>query len=356
MVMTRRATMKPIRKKRRRQPQSKILSLAFLFAIGATTHSAEAFSGVHRGRKTCIRMVDDERISEEEILAMGGDPFFLPDDDESKAKETTEKNQQQPLLSLSPQQQQLLQTLDTQYQELGNQYKAIGETISALKKEFGVADTTERDTKKNNNSQTASEILSNMAIGSATAEMPSFGMLSSLNMLEDEVEEERELTLEEQRLEIEEMGGDPFFLDDGSIDVENEDSSENQPSEALMAMAGGGNGETPSILGFLQNYQSSSEDEDKEGGKELSYEERKLEIEELGGDPFFLGEEDDAAVTSNVADRGQATRTDTAVSEERRPTDGMGPTPRFDKQSEIEDPADFEWDGIVNEDAHLDFD
>ena len=82
-MMTIKATTKPTRKP--------ILSLAFLFAVGAT-HSAEAFSGVPSLSKTsrirCIRMVggDDERISEEEILAMGGDPFFLPDDDESKAK------------------------------------------------------------------------------------------------------------------------------------------------------------------------------------------------------------------------------------------------------------------------------
>ena len=313
---------------------------------------------------------DDERISEEEILAIGGDPFFLPDD-ESKAKATTEKNQQkrkqQPLLS-SPR-QQLLQTLDTQYQELGNQYKAIGETISALKKEFGVVDTadTEGERKKNNNSQTASEILSNTAIGSA-AGMPSSSLLGSLGMPEDEIEEEKELTMEERKLEIEELGGDPFFLDDQAIDVkseddlpksyENEDSSEKPtaPSEALSRMAmAGGDGETPSILSFLQDYHSPSEDEE-EGEKELSREERKLEIEELGGDPFFLGEEghDDAAAMSNAVDRGQATGTDNVVAEERRPTDGMGPTPRFD-EAEPENSADFEWDGIVNEDAHLDF-
>ena len=71
-----------------------------------------------------------------------------------------------------------------------------------------------------------------------------------------------------------------------------------------------------------------------------------------------MGEEelDDAAVMSNEADKGQATATDNVVAEERRPTDGMGPTPRFDKAEKLEDPADFEWDGIVNEDAHLDFD
>ena len=298
---TKKMTRKETRTRASRSPsceiKSHVLTILFAGAIYGLCSSSnsspaviavvEAFSpdslvhtSTHRGRKTCIRMAggDDERISEEEILAIGGDPFFLPDD-ESKAKATTEKNQQkrkqQPLLS-SPR-QQLLQTLDTQYQELGNQYKAIGETISALKKEFGVVDTadTEGERKKNNNSQTASEILSNTAIGSA-AGMPSSSLLGSLGMLEDEIEEEKELTMEERKLEIEELGGDPFFLDDQAIDVkseddlpksyENEDSSEKPtaPSEALSRMAmAGGDGETPSILSFLQDYHSPSEDEEE---------------------------------------------------------------------------------------------
>ena len=124
--------------------------------------------------------------------------------------------------------------------------------------------------------------------------------------------------------------------------------------------------------------------EKNDGGNEnppFMFDEQKIaEIEAMGGDPFFLSDEDedddsDAASgedeTENALDgmSGLSSHdqmifmTASAEASKRFATDGLGPsssrrqTDDFEKQKES-DSADetWEWDGVINEDAHLDLD
>ena len=94
------------------------------------------------------------------------------------------------------------------------------------------------------------------------------------------------------------------------------------------------------------------------------------EIEEMGGDPFFFtppqeGDEyqsvdhQDEFVNMAVLSPSFLSSVDTveAVSgvEERYATDGKGPTPSK-KANKYTDSLAFEWDGTVDEDAHLGLD
>lgn len=98
------------------------------------------------------------------------------------------------------------------------------------------------------------------------------------------------------------------------------------------------------------------------------------EIEAMGGDPFFLlDEENDKTRKGEAGGDGDDDDMDAAASsfaslamavgggitgvldsiEERYSTDGKGPTPKQIMEEE-EDDSDWEWDGTVNEDAHMD--
>lgn len=92
-----------------------------------------------------------------------------------------------------------------------------------------------------------------------------------------------------------------------------------------------------------------------EGG---DYEDRREEIEALGGDPFFLDEESEER--EEVKDETFATNLETPMGgpdptaeEERYATDGKGPTPRDPQKREAAVEDDWVWDGVVDEDAHL---
>ncbi|KAI2495504.1 hypothetical protein MHU86_19000 [Fragilaria crotonensis] len=95
------------------------------------------------------------------------------------------------------------------------------------------------------------------------------------------------------------------------------------------------------------------------------------EIEEMGGDPFFftppqegdddqtLDDQDEFVDATSVLSPSFLSAVDTveAISavEERYATDGKGPTPSK-KASKFTDSLAFEWDGTVDEDAHLGLD
>lgn len=92
-----------------------------------------------------------------------------------------------------------------------------------------------------------------------------------------------------------------------------------------------------------------------EGG---DYEDRYAEIEAMGGDPFFLTDDEmeqsnedmDEPFSINLETpmRGP----DPTAEEERYATDGKGPTPpKLPKKKVVEE--DWEWDGTVDEDAHM---
>ena len=95
-----------------------------------------------------------------------------------------------------------------------------------------------------------------------------------------------------------------------------------------------------------------------------SYDDRMAEIEALGGDPFFLMDEEnvdseedssqDQVIPSPSFMSNLANLTGDPVEEEekRYSTDGKGPTPKSPKKTV----SAVEWDGTVDEDAHLGFD
>lgn len=92
-----------------------------------------------------------------------------------------------------------------------------------------------------------------------------------------------------------------------------------------------------------------------EGG---DYESRRQEIEAMGGDPFFLSDDDDLEEKEEANEPFMTNREtpmggpDPTAEEERYATDGKGPTPRDPPKKEAVD-EDWEWDGIVDEDAHM---
>jgi hypothetical protein len=94
------------------------------------------------------------------------------------------------------------------------------------------------------------------------------------------------------------------------------------------------------------------------------YDDRMSEIEAMGGDPFFItdDEEDDAnevveqdtspssAFLTNLAATTESMVNPTGE-RERYATDGKGPTPKASREISLE-----EWDGTVDENAHLGLD
>ena len=94
-----------------------------------------------------------------------------------------------------------------------------------------------------------------------------------------------------------------------------------------------------------------------EGG---DYEDRLAEVEAMGGDPFFLTDEDDELEESNEKDEPFSMNLETPMGvgpdptaeEERYATDGKGPTPQEVPKKEVME-GDWEWDGTVDEDAHM---
>jgi hypothetical protein len=97
--------------------------------------------------------------------------------------------------------------------------------------------------------------------------------------------------------------------------------------------------------------------------EESSFDDRASEIEAMGGDPFFLtgdGEEDMTDETEQDMSLPPAFLSNPAApcfdeptgEEERYATDGKGPTP---KKASIEK-SFLDWDGTVDENAHLGLD
>lgn len=76
-------------------------------------------------------------------------------------------------------------------------------------------------------------------------------------------------------------------------------------------------------------------------------------------DPFFLDDDEsevntatkESAVLPEKLDSGMFPKID-----KRSVTDGKGPSPRTDKKNEHVSDSDWEWDGTVDEEAHLGWD
>lgn len=126
-------------------------------------------------------------------------------------------------------------------------------------------------------------------------------------------------------------------------------------------------------------YSNMDDDEKTKDQKDSSFlDARMSEIEAMGGDPFFLSDvedlgidsatsedDDDDAVSLSAADQlllmsTAASAPDALV--KRYATDGLGPSsprnsvPYFGEEKPKKESAVFQWDGIVDEEAHLDLD
>jgi len=156
-------------------------------------------------------------------------------------------------------------------------------------------------------------------------------------------------------------GGDPFFLPDDDDDGEDDDNfdavgqefngeEDSMPSMAFMSNIASMPG-TLDVVGKGPADSSSSSESSSRGNSESrsssipfdgpgagglhsrpegeGFDDQKAALLDMGGDPFFLQEDEDDGVD----------------------VDEIKNEDRFDA---VED--DFLWDGMVDEDAHMDFD
>mmetsp|Transcript_26433 Transcript_26433/g.72692 ORF Transcript_26433/g.72692 Transcript_26433/m.72692 type:complete len:158 (-) Transcript_26433:5504-5977(-) len=101
--------------------------------------------------------------------------------------------------------------------------------------------------------------------------------------------------------------------------------------------------------------------------EEEKYDDRFAEIEAMGGDPFFMDEDHESDERSVKTEDHDATVLDqnshlssliakASATTSRSATDGLGPTPRQKESASNDDDKSWEWDGNVDEDAHLGLD
>jgi hypothetical protein len=197
-------------------------------------------------------------------------------------------------------------------------------------------------------------------------------------------------SFEDRMAEIEDMGGDSFFLSDGeAIEPVNscDEEEEEDPvlfSEAFMAFAmsagGGGvinligeeNQDPPTFPSIKTAEENDSSDDDRiseikaEGGDPsfLSGDEKggrdgdldqMAEIEAIGGDAFFLSEHDSVENATDIVVVPSELVTRMAMSGDGI-LDMIGIGAEKASTEEDHDEDDWEWDGLVDEEAHLGFD
>ncbi|KAL7456357.1 hypothetical protein ACHAWC_007881 [Mediolabrus comicus] len=135
-----------------------------------------------------------------------------------------------------------------------------------------------------------------------------------------------------QKLEDDwEWDGNPI---EGAHDSEFDDGSGSMddvfmPSAAFMSMATSVASPALSVIGTGTGGSSSNFNQKQNAGKLHLSEDDDFDLEEIGGDPGFLDDDDTGG-------------------NDEKPFESM----QFDK--EMDD--DLFWDGLVDEDAHLDFD
>jgi len=82
-------------------------------------------------------------------------------------------------------------------------------------------------------------------------------------------------------------------------------------------------------------------------------------IEALGGDPFFMDSEfkpDDKKAREKQNDEKNLAVQDPLPNNATSATNGKGPTPKVTNDYVQEGGSGWQWDGIVDEDAHLGLD
>ena len=190
----------------------------------------------------------------------------------------------------------------------------------------------------------------------------------------------------DQSAAIEAMGGDPFFLkmdDDKSLkdinDPSNQDNDDDDPAalSALASMAMSSGGGVMDLLGMSTGTANSPSPPPAS-----SMDMTRAALEDMGGDPFFLdsvdddtrsdfnddndgddGTSDSSSVLSQMAFASGSDVVADILGRANRLKDGKQSNNdenipsskcRNDNNDDDERDENWEWDGIVDEDAHLD--
>ena len=365
-------------------------------------------SNVEKDATIADRGKDDKLMEERtaEILEMGGDPFFLSEDEdedeisyEDGDEDESIQSQSESFLQMamsagggagmmdlisgieSPSQENAKSGTDKNKSTVdrASDIEAMGVDPSFLTEEE-LQETTVTEDDMNIISDSFMQ-MAMMAGGGA------MGLLDGMKYNSDEEtfsnENDSAKPAEETASEIEAMGGDPFFLPDTFDDTTNlEDAEESSDAtEAFMEMAmsaGGG------VLGMLGGIDSKEDQIQNTVDAFKSFEERTSEIEAMGGDPFFLPDDDEiSSEQTNEEISSEQTSNETALDLPSSPlmevaisADGPGvgeldegvngkiskidsdddeplASSQLDKIHSESD--DWEWDGTVDEEAHMGF-
>ena len=343
-----------------------------------------------------------EVVSLNEIEAMGGDPFFL-DDDHSFIGTTTTTDTH---FTIDPSRDDAKEnetSPSSEWLQLAMAASGGGGVASLTQKlkenslplassRFNVdkTDQTSSQLKDLNGGADESELDEVLAIGGDP-----FFLFDGIN---NECWKDKLADAEkddEEHMEVLALGGDTFFLQDDdnavsakvenhfSVEIRSDDddgdlSSMDRLSQKTAALSMGQNQvdvrqtheqsdsrllsiEMLSQVAALSANQNQGgwatgdlrllgkTDSDHGGSSPDSATDMFEELEEMGGDPFFLD------VPGNKEESVEASTLSSEISTGMRfATDGHGPTPPNVKGDEATEGDNWEWDGIVIEDAHLD--
>jgi hypothetical protein len=332
------------------------------------------------------RTIDPFRV--DEVEAMGGDPFFLSDDElESEEQIDTVEDNQLPSLELLSQimamsassgggATSLLQRLgesassggppevddssSTTVDETGDMLRQVEAVRGGDSSFLSQAPSSNGDGRENG----VNEIL---AMGGD----PFF--LS--DSVDDDVSADTDMTHgdsdDNAYDKILAMGGDPFFLQEDndvfskadtkkdSVTPENFDTDQQEDNSLspmkmlsqMAALAAASQNDGDGAKGILQELGKSDRGHDDSPDSEAGLLE---EVEAMGGDPFFLDVPENEEIAKETTESNKRLLVDCMSSlDSRRVTDGQGPTPQIRNEKVSED-DNWEWDGTVDEDAHLD--
>ena len=348
------------------------------------------------------RSQHDEDVYEdemEEILELGGDPFFMVSEKEATTNEQDNDDK--------------IEDFNTYMEKLEAREERIAEIEAAGGDPFFLDDDNDGDgddmqrqfqqnkmvydqqqRKRTEKREVSDNVPSPL---SASSIFSSIGGSSFGDGAEDDTYEDSS-ALDLRSAEVEAMGGDPFFLnndddDDESdeFDEEFEDPSIDQGSDdaaalsafANMALSASGGG-VMDLLGKKNMSMGGKQQQEPIQRNDMpsfssSMDMKWAELESMGGDPFFLDDDDSDATeafddnedeiitnpSSILSQMAFASGSDAVSSILGRKSERMEnkqegstlPNKNFrnDNDEEEENDGDnWEWDGIVDEEAHMD--
>jgi hypothetical protein len=283
-----------------------------------------------------------------ELEALGGDPFFLQEDDVP------------PVVLSSSKGEQILEI-----EAMGGDPFFISDDDE--EDDFNKEEEVEPDLS----SESFITMMSMSTSGGGVMDMIGKGNKDSLSepaLSEPKKNEVR--SFDEVTSDIESMGGDPFFISDEEDVAFKLDEKDDEPAltpESLMAMAysASSGGRVMDLLGKANEDLISSSSEEGKTGETSSLDNRISEIESMGGDSFFLSDDSVSKHNPSKPEMSEIRPMDEGALD----IESMGGDPFFlsdgeddncelgdeAKGKEEKEEAGWEWDGAVDEEAHLGF-